>query len=687
MKRILNSIWFFALIIAIPAILLFPPVFDKYKLKLISKDQRTSTASTNYFYDLDGDGKLEGIEGFGTPQGTLSFQTFSNEDRLIEQYNFPRSYYSRLSNLFFDDVNENNLLEVYGFTINNDSVFLNWIEPFNLKNQSYSSRFITTISTARRKTLDIGVKDLLFYDFDGDKQKEIIFSIEVGFNLFPRKIFMYNVDTDSMMISEMLGSNLSYLSVMDIDGDGNPELLSSSTASHNIPDSAQVLYKDNQPRIYVFDQQLRLKYPPVEFPPGLASSVRYYPVSNGHGGLTVFYHNYSSYHPKTFVTQVNVKSSIISDTIYLNPGNQKQIFIFQEKPDEYLVAFNRGKIYRIDENMEILDSIDLKFTSNHYFLDAFDIDKDGNNEYFVSDIDGHRLWIYFKNFRKNISIDFDEPINSGKIITPVGKGKILVQTNLNMYLFEFNLNTFYWMKYPGYILIYLTSVLFIWLVQVIRMRQLKEKYELQNQVHELQLKSLKSQLDPHFMHNTFNTIASVIKQGRNDEAYDLFVLLSKMVRSNLENTNEIYTSLKGELEFVKDYLSILKFRFRELFEYQIDVDKDVNTELKIPKMLLLIHVENALKHGIRNLKRKGFLRIQITKEADFVNIEIEDDGVGRKMSKQINSGIKGIGLNTIKQIIDLNNQKTRNRITQKIVDLKDQNGTATGTLIALKIML
>lgn len=69
-----------------------------------------------------------------------------------------------------------------------------------------------------------------------------------------------------------------------------------------------------------------------------------------------------------------------------------------------------------------------------------------------------------------------------------------------------------------------------------------------------------------------------------------------MVRSNLKNSTEIYTTLKDELDFVQDYLSIQKFRFKDMFEYVIDIDKNVNTKLKIPKMLIQIHVENALKH-------------------------------------------------------------------------------------------
>lgn len=545
MKRILNSIWFFALIIAVPTILLFPPVFDEYKFELISKDKRTSSASTNYFYDLDSDGKLEGIEGFGTPQGTLSFQTFTKEDRLIEQYNFPHFYHSSLSNLFFCDVNENKLVEVYGFTINEDSVFLNWFEPFNWDDQLPKTSFITTISTQRRKNLDVGIKDVLFFDLDGDRQMEIIFTIEVGFNHFPRKIFMYNFDSDSLVTSEMFGSNLNYLNLIDIDGDSFPELLCASTAAHNIPDSVDVPFRDDHARIFVFDQQLKLKYPPIDFPPGLASSVRYFNVSSNHKRLIAFYHNYSSINPRTFITQIDISKPIKADTIFFNPGNQKKMYIFHEKHNEYLIAFNRGKIYRINEKPEILDSLDLKFTSDHTFQGAIDLDQDGKYEYFVSDFDNNRLIVYFKNFRKHINIDFQEPINSTNMIIPVGTSKILVLTSTYMHLFQYKKNPFYWLEYPWYILIYLTSVLFVWLVQVIRMRQLKEKNELQNQVHELQLRSLKNQLDPHFMHNTFNTIASVIKQGRNDEAYDLFVLLSKMVRGNLENSDKIYTSIKG----------------------------------------------------------------------------------------------------------------------------------------------
>ena len=252
-------------------------------------------------------------------------------------------------------------------------------------------------------------------------------------------------------------------------------------------------------------------------------------------------------------------------------------------------------------------------------------------------------------------------------------------------VYSFAKNPLYLFRYSVYLLIYFISVLIIFLFQRILESRLKEKYELRNQVHELQLKTLRNQLDPHFIYNTFNTIASVIKQGKSNEAYDLFVQLSKMIRSNLEGSNEIYTTLKKELDFVRDYLTIQKKRFGELFEYEIITDKNVPQNLKIPKMLIQIHAENALKHGIRPLLNGGILTIRVIDEPQLTTIEIRDNGIGRRKAKEISSDSTGIGLKTIQQIIELNNANESQKITQQIVDLKDEKGLDCGTLVILKI--
>lgn len=130
MIRILSSIWFLALIVAVPLIIYLPPVFDKYKIELISKDLRNGLSTNMYFKDLNDDGKVERIDSYHASNNLFSFQCFTEENRLIEQYNFPHFYHQVLSRLFFNDTDKDGLTEVFGFTTYQDSVFMSWGQVF-----------------------------------------------------------------------------------------------------------------------------------------------------------------------------------------------------------------------------------------------------------------------------------------------------------------------------------------------------------------------------------------------------------------------------------------------------------------------------------------------------------------------------------------------------------------------------
>lgn len=684
-KRVISSIWFLALVVAIPAVLTVIPKIEKYQIELVSKDNKATTNGISYFVDLDNNGITERVEGFDNGHNILSFQCFNNENRLIDQYNFPYSLKQSCTRLFFADVNENNLTEVYGFTISSDSVFLNWIEPLDTVELHFHSEFITTIRTNKRKDLDISILEMLFFDLDGDNKKEAVFTINVGYNLFPRQIFVFNPDVQTVVKSENFGSNFINLFAHDVNSDGKLELLCSGTSAKNIPDSIDVQFKDDRPRQFVFDENLKLLYKPIEFPKGLASYIRTLPPLEKNENITFLYQNYSFENTQSFITRIKYPESIFSGRIMLNAGKQKAAWIVPEKNSESLVFYNRGKIFRINSNFQLVDSVDLKYTSDHTFQGAFDIDKNEQNDYFISSNSENILYVYFNRFKNPEEINFEEQLYSVRNVNFLGDDRIMVSTTKNLYFYNLKTNPYYFFKYAGHILIYLFSVLFVWLVQTIRLRQLQEKYELQNRVHDLQLKTLKNQLDPHFIYNTFNTIASVIKQGRNDEAYDLFVKLSRMIRMNLDNSNEIYSTLKYEFNFVKDYLSIQKFRFKDAFDYKIEIDKNVDMQIQIPKMLILIHVENALKHGLRLSKNHGILNLRVRNNDKFIGIEIEDNGIGRKHSAKLKTRGTGIGLKTIEQIVTLNNQKSNNKISQEILDLFDNDGNSLGTKIVLRI--
>ena len=112
--------------------------------------------------------------------------------------------------------------------------------------------------------------------------------------------------------------------------------------------------------------------------------------------------------------------------------------------------------------------------------------------------------------------------------------------------------------------------------------------------------------------------------------------------------------------------------------------RNVNAVI-IPKLLIQIHVENALKHGIRPSNKRGMLKVIVKYEADSVLIEVEDNGVGRSKSKKLKTQGQGIGLKAIKEIIEINNINSKHKITQHIIDLKDELGVASGTRVCLKV--
>lgn len=687
MKRILTSIWFLALIIAIPAIIVFPPVFEKYNVELVSKELKNNIGCNNYFYDLNSDGKNERIESYGTEGSVFSIQCFTNENFLINQYNFLHFFHSTLPNVFFADVNDNNLAEVYGFTINKDSVFLNWVEPLDSLHL-IQTKFITTINTGRREKIDVGIREMQFFDFDGDKNKDIVFSLAVGYNLFPRKLFVFHPSTNQLESTENFGSHFFNTFPLDILEDKQMELFCISSSSQNIPENMDIKHRDDRPRMFVFNSDLKIKYPPIEFPVGLAATVQYYFTDESKGEVIVLYNNYSSVNAGTFATKVNVTNNIFkSDTLFLNGRLGKRVSFIEEKNNSYLIFGSNNVYYRINSDLKILEEKKLKSVSPHPLSETFDVNEDSVNEYFISNEQSNNLWICFENFKRIYDLNLDESSGLKKVEKTQRKNEFLVNTFDYFYTYKVDNNALFYLKYPGYLIIYILTGVFIWLLQLARMRQIKEKLALQNQVHELQLKSLKNQLDPHFIFNTFNTIASVIKQGRNEEAYDVMVRFSKLVRKNMDDVNSIYTSLKDEINFVKDYLSIQKFRFSEMFDYKINIDKQVNPLIEIPKLLVQIHVENALKHGIRPSKKSGILTIKIKQETNAIKIEIEDNGIGRKKSEELNNENNGIGLKTIQQIIDLNNKSGKQKIEQKIVDLVDLSGKPAGTNVILIITI
>lgn len=170
----------------------------------------------------------------------------------------------------------------------------------------------------------------------------------------------------------------------------------------------------------------------------------------------------------------------------------------------------------------------------------------------------------------------------------------------------------------------------------------KEKTALALKNQEMQLSLLKSQINPHFLFNTLNSISMLIGQNK-VKAREMIIRLSEVFRYALESYEDRQVSLSDELRFTENYLNIQKVRFEDRLNFTRNVDQDC-LKMQVPPMILQPIVENSVKHGIGPKDEGGTIHITIKKNGNYVYFEIADDGLGINANKGIKEHGSGVGI-------------------------------------------
>jgi len=197
----------------------------------------------------------------------------------------------------------------------------------------------------------------------------------------------------------------------------------------------------------------------------------------------------------------------------------------------------------------------------------------------------------------------------------------------------------------------------------------------------LALKSLRSQMNPHFIFNALNSVNTFIATSDERAANKYLTDFSLLMRAVLENSEEDFIPLEKEIELLALYVQLEHFRFQDKFEYKIEVDPEIDVkQYMIPPMLLQPYVENAVWHGLRYKEEKGLLSINFTKTIDdTIEIVISDNGIGREKSialKTLNQKKqKSQGMSNIKKRINILNTMYKDKVDVFIADLTDDGGT------------
>lgn len=198
----------------------------------------------------------------------------------------------------------------------------------------------------------------------------------------------------------------------------------------------------------------------------------------------------------------------------------------------------------------------------------------------------------------------------------------------------------------------------------------------------LALKSLRTQMNPHFIFNALNSVNSFIASSDERTANKYLSDFSQLMRSVLENSDEDFIPLSKEIELLELYTKLEHFRFKDKFDYTITVDENLQVnEFVIPPMLLQPYVENAVWHGLRYKEERGTLKIHFKQlDSETVEISIVDDGIGRTKSMEFKTDNqkkqKSKGMGNIKKRISILNEMYKDKVDVHVTDgMEDASGT------------
>lgn len=211
---------------------------------------------------------------------------------------------------------------------------------------------------------------------------------------------------------------------------------------------------------------------------------------------------------------------------------------------------------------------------------------------------------------------------------------------------------------------------------------------------ETELTALKSQMNPHFIFNALNSIQELYTIGDKKIANEQMGNFATLTRKILDVSGKQKIELSEEIEILTKYLELESMRFENDFSYHIHLDENIDEDYtKLPPMLIQPYIENAMKHGLLHKKDQKRIDIyfEINVEESFLKCIIDDNGIGRNASAEINKNRPqshvSFSTSATEKRLQLLNHKKENTIAVLFEDKEDENGNALGTKVIINIPL
>ena len=221
-------------------------------------------------------------------------------------------------------------------------------------------------------------------------------------------------------------------------------------------------------------------------------------------------------------------------------------------------------------------------------------------------------------------------------------------------------------------------------------RRERQALEHNKRVAELELKALRSQMNPHFMFNSLNSIKNYILKSEPAKAAEYLSSFAHLIRLTLQNSRERTISLRQEIESLLLYIDLERLRFREGFQLNCSIDESIDMDgVEVPPLILQPYVENAIWHGLLHKEGERQLDLLFSLSNGSLKCVVDDNGIGREAAEKIKSKsatrYKSMGMGITRDRIDILNQLDELGIELDVTDKVDEEGLPAGTCVIINI--
>ncbi len=682
-----------SLVLVVLLSVIFVPFPPGYRVVMEKVSEMGEGRDLFLYDDLDGNGYSDSIFAFHYSNGISGVSVVFEPDVFLQEWDFRgRFRFTNSGYLGAGDFDHDGTRELYAFTVSGDSILLNIISDLFNKNPSYSTRFIDRFGIGC-DSIHAAIFQGEPEDLNGDGYDELIFAVNAGFSLTPRRVYAYDIRHDSLWRSPPSGYHILQLLQADITGDGKKEIIVNGYASQNYKTPLAAI-DDRICWLMVLDTSLNFLFPPVPFPDTGYSALITLPLPNGKG-YSDMYALYipplnakkltSLYHFDRMgkvLNSVELPGCTYSDSPVLWPTelNRKPLLA---------VADINGNVVLYDTSFNMVDRFSLDY--NFRPVGQLNLDDDSLEETVSMDPVSNRITIVRNDPRKPawLNVNLSQWQLQSLSCKKSGNGPPLLslQTGSSLYLISYGPNPmrrFIWVTYAG---IFLFILMFILIIRRITRIQMLRRFNTERKITELQMKVVRNQMDPHFTMNAINAAIGAVQKEDKEAATKALLHFSRMYRALVLSGDKIERTLAEELEFSEHYLELERFRAMNRFEYRVEIEPGVDMESVVPKMIIQTPVENAVKHGLLSMQTGGVVTIRAFVRNGSLRLEIEDNGAGRAALSRKSSAGTGKGLKIMDEFLTLYEKVRGIRIEVQIIDLYLDNGTPGGTRVVFTIPL